>query len=227
MNKKLIYFILGWLLMLLGLLISVTVFVSNYLISIFIVIIGLITCVFHYFERKSIVVEKIVLISLLSAISSVGRIIFSSIPSVQPSSFIIMMAGLTFGKEIGLMTGVITAVASNLILGQGPWTPWQMFLWGSMGLLTAILRKQLMQNKFFIIIYGFLWGFLFGWIMNLWYIAGYMHDISIKVFIAACISSFYFDLAHGVSNVLLLIFAKDQMLLILNRINIKYKINKF
>lgn len=225
MSKRNIYFILGWSIMLLGLVISVTSFVENFIISILIVIIGLIICVLHYFERKKIVVEKVVLISLLSAISSVGRIIFSGIPSVQPSSFIIMMSGVAFGKEIGLMTGIITAISSNLILGQGPWTPWQMFLWGSMGFIAGLLKKQLMHNKFLFVIYGFLWGFIFGWVMNLWFIAGYMSDISFKVFIVACISSFYFDLAHALANVILLVYAQDQLLVIFNRINIKYKIS--
>lgn len=217
MNKHKVYFILGWFLM--------VFFIENIIISILTVIFGLIICVLQYFENKKIVVDKLVLISLLSAISSVGRIIFSGIPSVQPSSFIIMMSGVAFGKEIGLMTGIITAISSNLILGQGPWTPWQMFLWGSMGFTTGLLKKILMYNKFLFVIYGFLWGFMFGWIMNLWYITGYMYDISFKVFIVACIASFHFDLAHALSNVVLLIFAHKQLLVVFNRINIKYKIS--
>lgn len=192
------------------------------LTSILIIIVGLIIIVLNYFERQKIVVEKIVLIAMLSALSSAGRVVFASIPSVQASSFIIMIAGIAFGKEVGLMTGMITAIASNLILGQGPWTPWQMFLWGLMGFLTGAMRQRLKSNKWFFISYGFLWGIVFGWVMNLWHIVGYMSDISLEIFILAGISSLSFDIAHGFSNAVLLLFAKDPLLRIFDRIAKKY-----
>lgn len=210
--------------MVLGIVASMTVFSRNYITSMLIIIIGLILSVLNYFERKTIIVEKIVLIAILSALSSFGRIIFAGVPSIQVSSFIIMMAGLSFGKEIGLMTGVITAIASNLVLGQGPWTPWQMFLWGLMGFLTGLFSKKIKANNWIFIIYGFLWGIVFGWVMNLWYITGYMTDISLEIFILAGLSSLSFDIAHGVSNVILICFTKDHLLHIFQRIAIKYQL---
>ncbi len=35
------------------------------------------------------------------------------------------------------MVGAIAALASNVVFGQGPWTPWQMAGWGLVGLLGA------------------------------------------------------------------------------------------
>lgn len=35
------------------------------------------------------------------------------------------------------MTGAMTALTSNMLLGQGPWTVWQMSAWGMMGLSSA------------------------------------------------------------------------------------------
>lgn len=176
------------------------------------------------FLTKAPSVEKTVLIALLSSLSTVGRVLFAGIPSVQPSSFIIIMAGLCFGKEIGIMTGLVTALASNLILGQGPWTLWQMFAWGLMGLLSALLSKPLISFKFFRAVYGVAWGFLFGWIMNLWYYTGYNTEIGLSYYITAGISSFPFDLLHGLSNGLLMIFSGDLFLRAFRRIGIKYGI---
>lgn len=33
------------------------------------------------------------------------------------------------------------ALVSNIFLGQGPWTPWQMFAWGTMGMSAGLLRQ--------------------------------------------------------------------------------------
>lgn len=222
MKTKNIAFMIMWFVIIVGLVTTVTIFSENYILGLFIVILGLLILVFYFFESGEIVIDKLVLIGILSSLSSVGRIILSSIPSVQPSSFIIMLSGIGFGKEIGMMVGVITALSSNLVLGQGPWTPWQMFLWGLMGYLSGVLSKFLRKNKVFFIIYGFIWGFAFGWIMNLWAITGYYSEISREIFIVSCISSFYFDLAHSLSNVILIKLSGDRFNKVLKRLKEKY-----
>jgi len=222
-GKKRMLVVGGWLVMLAGL--AVSVMGKHYGAAMGIVMLGFILCVFQYFERGAIVLEKIVLVSLLSALSSVGRVIFAGLPSVQPSSFMIIMAGGAFGPEVGLMTGIVTAVASNLVLGQGPWTPWQMFLWGGMGFLSGVFRRVLMRNRWLLVGYGLLWGFIFGWGMNLWYMVGYAAEANVLFFVAACFSSFPFDLAHGVSNALLLLVAAGPMLTVFRRLAVKYDIH--
>lgn len=224
MIRKKLAMTAGLLVMTAGL--AVNLMTKSYIAAVFIVIAGLLICVFHYFERQTIVVEKAVLIALLSALSSAGRVLFSAVPSVQPSSFIIMVSGAAFGKEIGLMTGVVTAVASNLMLGQGPWTPWQMFFWGLMGFLAGVFGAPLKKNKWLFILYGFLWGFLFGWGMNLWFLTGYGPETALRMLIAAGVASFYFDLSHAASNALLLFFAGERIIPVFERISAKYGILK-
>src|SRR5207249_4310778 len=40
-------------------------------------------------------------------------------------------------------TGAIAMLSSNFFLGQGPWTPWQMLLWGACGVAGAALAPLL------------------------------------------------------------------------------------
>lgn len=143
--------------------------------------------------------------AILTALASVGRALLAGIPSLQPASFIIMVCGATLGGGAGLFCGMLTAVLSNLLIGMiGPYTVWQMALWGIMGLCAP---RPMNAGAMVRVIYGAAWGFLFGWVMNLWYpLAGFV-PLNAASFLAACISSFTFDLAHALTNAALCLVA--------------------
>ncbi|MGG1674496.1 ECF transporter S component [Neobacillus sp. NRS-1170] len=170
--------------------------------------------------------REIVLLAILAAIAAVGRIPFASIPSVQPTTFVIMMAGFVFGAESGFIIGAVAALASNMIMGQGPWTPWQMVAWGLVGLTAGLLRKtKLMNRKSGRIFFGIVWGYLFGLIMNVW---GFLavtqaeSHITIKAFLIYFGASILFDTFHSVSNVIFLLIFGDTWIKILSRFKRKY-----
>lgn len=208
-------------LLLLGLIVSY----KNMSLSIILAVFSIILAVFIIFEKKDTAIDKIVIISILSAVASAGRVLFSSIPSVQPASFIIMITGIVFGGEAGFITGAITALSSNLLLGQGPWTVWQMLCWGLMGYMSAVFYKILIKNKFIFSIYGLIWGFIFGIIMNSWILfSGSEGIISLERAILLNIASFPMDLAHGVFNLLLILLFAGKFIKIFKRIAVKYDI---
>lgn len=178
------------------------------------------------FEKRKVEPRELVLIAVLAAIAAVGRIPFASIPSVQPTTFIIMMSGFVFGAESGFLIGAVAALASNMILGQGPWTPWQMLAWGLVGLTAGLLRKTpVMNNKYGRILFGIVWGFLFGLIMNVWGLLGFIQSgvpLDEKTFITYFGASALFDSMHAVSNVFFLIVFSGTWLKILTRFKSKY-----
>lgn len=175
------------------------------------------------FEQRKVTAEEIVLISVLAALAAISRVPFAPLPSVQPTSFIVIMAALVFGRETGFMVGALAAVVSNLFLGQGPWTPWQMFSWGMIGYTAGLFAERgWIQNKVGLLVFGGVWGFLFGWIMNLWYVLGFFETLSWSVFISAYIASFYFDLAHALSNVFFLAIFASSWQKVLQRVKKKY-----
>lgn len=178
------------------------------------------------FERRPLEAREIVLLAILAAIASVGRIPFASIPSVQPTTFIIMMSGLVFGAESGFMIGLVAALASNMILGQGPWTPWQMAAWGLVGLTSGLLRNTvILKYKWGRILFAIVWGYLFGWIMNLWGLlaaAGSGVPLDLKAFLTYFGASALFDTMHAVSNVFFLLVFGDVWFKVMNRFKRKY-----
>src|SRR4029453_10777268 len=82
---------------------------------------------FARFERRTIEAREIVILAVLAAIAAVSRVPFAPLPSVQPTSFVIIIAAIVFGAESGFIIGAIAAVVSNIFLGQGPWRPGELF----------------------------------------------------------------------------------------------------
>ncbi|MDW7672255.1 MAG: ECF transporter S component [Bacillota bacterium] len=179
------------------------------------------------FEKKNMKAEEIVLVASLSAMAAVGRIPFAALPGVQPTSFIIIMAGFTMGPETGFIIGGTAAIVSNLFLGQGPWTPWQMIAWGLMGWTAGLLRnRRWMKHRAGLVAFGTAWGFLFGWIMNLWFVLGFFDLYSWSVWLTAFAASFYFDLAHAAANGVLLWLFSERWVKILGRMTHKFGLLK-
>jgi len=175
------------------------------------------------FERRKLEGRELVLLAVLAAIAAVSRVPFAAIPSVQPTTFVIIMSGLVFGSESGFLIGATAALVSNLFLGQGPWTPWQMLAWGSIGLIAGALRRlPWFQKRLGLAVFGFLAGYFFGLIMNLWVILSMVQTLSLKETIALYSASFYFDTAHALTNVLLLYLFSPGWIKILKRFKRKY-----
>lgn len=175
------------------------------------------------FEMRKIAGREVVILAMLAAIAAIGRVPFAGIPSVQPTSFVIIIAGLVFGAESGFIVGAVAAIVSNIFLGQGPWTPWQMYAWGMIGMSAGLLRNtwwlKTMWGK---CTFGFIWGYLFGWFMNLWIVVSNIENLTWEFFAGIYISSIYFDLAHGLSNVFFLIVFSASWLKIMERFKKKY-----
>ncbi|MCA1030565.1 ECF transporter S component [Bacillus timonensis] len=197
---------------------------SDYFLGIGIAVLSISLLLFFWmYERKQIGAKEIVMFSTLAAIAAVSRIPFSMLPSVQPTTFIIIICGLVFGAESGFLIGAIAAFVSNMFLGQGPWTPWQMYSWGLIGFLAGLGRNSFLFSKIWgISLYGFFAGFLFGWIMNVWFIVGLLQEISLKAIFTYFITSFYFDLTHAISNVIFIIIFGKYWIKILKRFKSKY-----
>jgi energy-coupling factor transport system substrate-specific component len=94
---------------------------------------------FWWYERSRPPAKIIAVVATLAALAALGRDAFAAIPDVKPITAIVLVSGVAFGAGPGFAVGATSALASNILLGQGPWTPWQMLGWGLVGLLGAAL----------------------------------------------------------------------------------------
>lgn len=159
------------------------------------------TLAYYRFEKSPFDTKEIALLATLSAFAAISRIPFAAIPNVQPTTFIVALTGYVFGPFQGFLVGSTTALLSNIFLGQGPWTPWQMLAWGLVGALSGFLGKR--KNTLSVLSFSllcFFFGFFFDWVMNLWFVVGYIRPLNLKTIGIAYLTGLSVDIMHGVGN---------------------------
>ena len=130
---------------------------------------------FAWLELGGDTARDLTLVATLAGIAAAGRILFAPIPSVQPVTVIVAAAGVALGPRRGFAVGAVAAIASNMFLGQGAHTPWQMLAWGGCGALAGVFRSALRGRWPFACFCAVL-GMAFGTLMDLWlWFAFYPH----------------------------------------------------
>ena len=92
---------------------------------------------FAWYERAHPSSKVLALVATLAALAALGRVAFAPLPNVKPTTDIVLLSGYVLGGAPGFAIGAIGALSSNLVFGQGPWTPWQMVGWGLVGTIGA------------------------------------------------------------------------------------------
>jgi energy-coupling factor transport system substrate-specific component len=109
----------------------------------FALVLGALGIAFWWYERSRPSAKLLAVVATLAALAALGRDAFVAIPDVKPITAIVLVSGLALGAGPGFAVGAISGLASNILLGQGPWTPWQMLGWGLVGLIGAALARPL------------------------------------------------------------------------------------
>ncbi len=177
---------------------------DNWAMSSLLLAVTALAIMFLRFEEGEYGSREVAVVGALAAMAAAGRVLFAAVPGVQPVTFVAILAGYVFGAEPGFMVGALAALLSNIFLGQGPWTPWQMLAWGlagvSGGLLSAAMRGRLRKAPIAALCTA--WGFLFGWTMNFWFWLSFVYPLTMKSYVTANITSFWFDLLHAAGNLM-------------------------
>ena len=177
------------------------------------------------FEGRRPQARELVILSVLSALGIGGRAVFFALPGFKPVAAMVILTGVAFGAEAGFLVGAVTMLTSNVLFGQGPWTPWQMLAMGIMGLLAGILfRKGLLnRDRLSLSIFGGLSTLvIYGGIMNPASVLMYQPDPTLQMILTAYVTGIPADAVHALATVLFLWFLSDSMLEKLDRVKVKY-----
>jgi len=177
------------------------------------------------FESRKPRARELIVIAVLCAIAVAGRAAFFMVPQFKPVAAIVIISGAALGGEAGFLVGAMTAFVSNMFMGQGPWSPYQMFAFGVIGFLAGILFKNgaTKRKKAALCIFGFLSVFLiYGGIMNPASVLLFQSAQTWGMFAAAYIRGIPYDAVHASATVFFLLAAAGPMLEKLDRIKLKY-----
>ena len=180
---------------------------------------------FLVFEGRKPQARELVIIAVLCAIAVAGRMITFMLPQFKPVVAIVIISGVAFGGESGFLVGAMSMLVSNIMFQQGPWTPWQMFSAGLIGLLAGLLFKKgfISRNRISLCIFGFISTvFIYGIIMNFSTAVTSRAALNAQTLMAFFATGFPMDIIHAIATAVILYFAAEPMLEKLDRVKSKY-----
>ena len=99
------------------------------------------------FKSRRPQAKEFIALLVMSAIAVAARAAFIMVDQFKPMGAIVMITAVSFGPEAGFLCGGLSVIASNLIFGNGPWTPWQIFAYGVGGYLIGFIFRKKRPQK--------------------------------------------------------------------------------
>ena len=180
---------------------------------------------FAWYERSRPPARMVALVAALAALAVAGRLVLAPIPNVVATTDIVLITGYAVGPAPGFAVGALAAVVSNLWLGQGPWTPWQMAGWGLVGLggaALAVLTGRRLGRVGLAAACG-LAGLAYGALLDLSVMVGYGGEQSLDRYLAISARGIPFNVAHAVGNVALALAAGPALVRMVSRYRSRFE----
>ena len=125
-------------------------------------------------RRGTMTGTTVAILGMLSALAGLMKLL--DLPGGGSGLFfLVILAGAAFGPRFGMILGITSFVVSAVLSGGiGPWLPFQMLALGWMGAGAGFLghvtkRLSPWGEVGLLAAYGWVWGFVFGAILNLWF----------------------------------------------------------
>lgn len=158
------------------------------------------------------VIRDLVLIAILSAASFAGRVVMAVLPGVQPTTVIIIVTTLALGLKHGLAVAILSTVLSNMHLGHGSWTLFQILGWSAVAVASFLFGKTPFKQHLYIgSIFAGLMGMLFGALVSL---DGLLYGFKYRVYYLAGLPH---DLSHALGNVIIYFVLGNRLLTLLKK----------
>lgn len=125
-------------------------------------------------RRGSMTAMTVAVLGVLAASEGLLRLIALPLGN-NAFYFFVVLAGVAFGPRFGMLLGLSAMAVSAVITGGiGPWLPYQMlalaWLGATAGWVGIVTRRWTPRAEVLALgAFGWIWGFLFGAVMNFWF----------------------------------------------------------
>lgn len=166
--------------------------------------------------------RTVALAATMGTLAALSRVPFAAVPSLQPASALVVLAGATLGAPVGALAGVLVPLVSNAFLGHGPWTLFQAIGWGAMGAGAALLRGRATRAR--LAVYGALAGLAFGVLMDGWVWLAGVRPLAWHTLVPVLAKGLPFNLVHAGGNAVILWVAGPRLITLLRRADAKRRV---
>ncbi len=139
------------------------------------IMVGLLVCLgtmlFVQLGRGGMGPKAVALLGILAA-AMVALRLPGFVAGASAMFIVVLIAGASFGPSFGFVLGAVGTFASGLFVGGvGPWLPFQMIAVGWVGMGAGLIPRNASWKARvgMLAAYGFVAGYVFGAIMNLWF----------------------------------------------------------
>lgn len=189
-----------------------------YLVSLLLIAIGLLPFGI-LIRRQELGITDIVLVAVMSALTVLSRLAFFMTPGIKPMAAMIIIAGAGLGPETGILVGFIATFASNFLFGQGLFTPWQMYSFALIGLLSGLLFYRKKISRLRAAVFGGISVLaLYGPIMDVATVYIAMENPDTQAILSSLSVGLPFNLLHAGSTVIFLLLMYEPMIKKLHRV---------
>ena len=157
---------------------------------------------FAWYERSRPPARLVALVAALAALAVAGRLALAPVPNLVATTDVALFTGYALGGAPGFAVGALAAPISNIWLGQGPWTVWQMAGWGLVGLAgagLALLTRRRLGRLGLAIACGVA-GLAYGALLDLSVMVGYGGEQSLDRYLALSARGIPFNVVHALGN---------------------------
>lgn len=187
------------------------------------------------FESRRLQARELVTVAVMAALAVASRAAFAWAPGFKPIFAVIMVAGVALGPSSGFFVGAVSALASNFLFGQGPWTPWQMLGYGLCGFVFGLLGRAGIlpqgrwsaKTKALACVLGFLTVFaLCGPVLDTSSLFFLLSRITPEGVVAVYLAGAPVNAIHGVATAATLLLIANPLLGKLQRLRTKYGVGE-
>jgi len=145
-------------------------------------------------------IRDIVLIGILSAATTAGKLALSFIPNVEIVTLFFIVFATTLGVKHSLMISIVFVTTEILIYGFSTWVLGYYLIWPILVLIASTVSKKISSEYGYAVIgalFGFFYGMFFAIAESFFYGPAYG--------LAYWINGLTFDLIHGTSNFIIVL----------------------
>jgi energy-coupling factor transport system substrate-specific component len=172
------------------------------------------------FEERHCDSRMVALVGVLVALTVASRQMLHGV-EFTPVFFLVILSGYVYGFTTGFTVGALTMFTSNLFLGHGPWTPFQMFGVGFIGAFAAYIPHVRRYEMHLLVAYSILSAYMYSVFMDATFWVSFIPAHSLNSLIAILGAGVVAATARAAGNLFFMSLMGPALLKVLKRFRIR------